>query len=83
MVSGVVKGGGFISFDPARGRYAVALALTLFGIGVSAVAIILTKPGFSFLTVITANFRPVGLDIGFGFTINAVGGLLGLNRGAD
>src|SRR5678816_4741198 len=64
-------------------RYSGILSVGLFGIGVTATAIITTKPAFSLLMILTADFRPVGIDIGFGFTINAIGGLLGLNRGVD
>ena len=35
--------------------------------------------GFSLLIIITADFG-AGLQLGFGFTLNAVGGLLGVNR---
>jgi hypothetical protein len=35
--------------------------------------------GFSLLIIITADFGP-GIQLGFGFTLLAVGGLLGLNR---
>ena len=34
--------------------------------------------GFSLLIIITAEFTPI--QLGFGFTLNGVGGLLGLNR---
>jgi hypothetical protein len=51
---------------------------------VSAIGLIETKlpdgsDGFSLLVIITADFGP-GIQLGFGFTLNAVGGLLGLNR---
>ncbi len=36
-------------------------------------------PGFSLLIIITAEFG-AGIQLGFGFTLNAVGGLLGVNR---
>ena len=50
----------------------------------SAIGLINTKmpdgsPGFSLLIIITADFG-AGIQLGFGFTLNAVGGLLGLNR---
>ena len=35
--------------------------------------------GFSLLLIITADFGP-GIQLGFGFTLLAVGGLIGLNR---
>jgi len=82
-LASVISGGGFLSIDPDKGQYAGLLTLNLIGLGVTAIGIVNTKPSFSLLVVITANFRPVGLDIGFGFTINAVGGLLGLHRGVD
>ena len=35
--------------------------------------------GFSLLIIMTADFGP-GIQLGFGFTLLAVGGLVGLNR---
>src|SRR5205823_6824420 len=83
--AGIVKGGGFLSLDPARGEYAGALQLVFADfLGLSAIGLITTKlpdgsPGFSLLIVITADFG-AGIELGFGFTLLAVGGLLGLNR---
>jgi len=37
------------------------------------------EPGFSLLVIITAEFNP-GFQLGFGFVLAGVGGLLGLNR---
>jgi hypothetical protein len=81
----VIKGGGYLFIDAARGEYAGALELTLAGfISLKAIGIITTKmpdgtPGFSLLLVLTADFG-VGIQLGFGFTLIAVGGLVGLNR---
>ncbi|MFJ8628868.1 DUF6603 domain-containing protein [Kitasatospora sp. NPDC093550] len=81
-----VSGGGFLSYDPARGEYAGALALRLAGfIDVKAIGLISTRmpdgtTGFSLLLVLTAEFGGIGLQLGYGFTLLAVGGLLGLNR---
>jgi hypothetical protein len=83
--AGVVKGGGFLYIDTERGEYAGALELTFSGfLSLKAVGIITTKmpdgtPGFSLLIIITAEFGS-GIQLGFGFTLLAVGGLLGLNR---
>jgi hypothetical protein len=84
--AGVVKGGGYLYLDFAKGEYAGALELT-FGsfLSLKAIGIINTKlpggqPGFSLLIIITAEFNP-GFQLGFGFTLLGVGGLLGLNRG--
>ena len=84
--AGVVSGGGYLRFDYANGEYSGALELDLAGIvAVRAVGIIATKmpdgsDGFSLLIVITAEFGS-GLQLGYGFTLLGVGGILGLNRG--
>ncbi len=82
--AGGFKGGGFLSLDYEKGEYIGALELefkSLFTL--KAVGIINTKmpdgsSGFSLLILITAEFTPI--QLGFGFTLNGVGGLLGLNR---
>ncbi len=81
--AGIVTGGGFISFDPANSRYAGALQLQIGDISVKAIGILETKlpggaSGYSFLILIDATFAPI--ELGFGFTLNGVGGLAGLNR---
>jgi hypothetical protein len=81
----VLSGGGFLRVDSDRGEYAGALELTLAGfISLKAIGIITTKmpdgsKGFSLLLILTADFGP-GIQLGFGFTLLAVGGLVGLNR---
>jgi hypothetical protein len=83
--AGVVKGGGYVFFDPERGEYAGALELTFSGtIGLKAIGIITTKmpdgsDGFSLLIIISVDFG-TGLQLGYGFTLLAVGGLIGVNR---
>jgi len=84
--SGGLKGGGFLKIDQAKGEYFGALELEfneLFSL--KAFGIVNTRmpdgsEGFSLLILITAEFTPV--QLGFGFTLNGVGGLLGLNRTA-
>jgi hypothetical protein len=82
--AGLAAGGGFISYDPVQGRYAGVLSVALADVvTVNVIAVIDTKlpngdQGFSFLMIITFDFPPV--NIGFGFTINGVGGLGGVNR---
>ena len=82
--AGGFKGGGFLTFDSENGEYAGALELDFQGLfSVKAIGIINTKmpdgsPGFSLLIVITAEFVPIQLS--FGFTLNGVGGIFGLNR---
>jgi hypothetical protein len=84
MDTGGFKGGGFLRLDPDKGEYAGALELDFHGLfTVKAIGLINTKmpdgqPGFSVLIVISAEFTPIQLS--FGFTLNGVGGLFGLNR---
>jgi hypothetical protein len=83
--AGVVKGGGFLSIDADRGEYAGALELVFSGfLTLKAVGLITTRMpdgtrGFSLLVIITAEFG-TGIQLGFGFTLIGVGGLLGLHR---
>lgn len=81
--AGPVTGGGFISFDPDNGRYAGVLQLKIYSIGVTAIGLLDTKlpggkSGFSFLIIIAVEFTPI--QLGFGFTLNGIGGLAGINR---
>jgi hypothetical protein len=83
--AGVVSGGGYLYIDSARGEYAGAVQLEFADfLSLGAIGLIDTKlpdgsSGFSLLIIITADFG-AGLELGFGFTLNAVGGLLGVNR---
>jgi hypothetical protein len=83
--AGLVKGGGYLYFDFDRGEYAGVLELSISEIvTVKAIGIITTKmpdgsTGFSLLIIITAEFG-TGIQLGFGFTLIGLGGLLGLNR---
>jgi hypothetical protein len=83
--AGAVKGGGYLYFDFDKGEYAGALELTIADfLSLKAIGLITTKmpdgsPGFSLLIIITAEFSP-GFQLGYGFVLIGVGGLLGLNR---
>ncbi|GAA3077352.1 DUF6603 domain-containing protein [Streptosporangium carneum] len=82
--AGPVKGGGFIAFDQDAGRYAGDFQVGIGDIGVDALALLDTKlpgGGFALLVVLRASFPPV--QLGFGFTLSSVGGLLALNRRID
>ncbi len=84
--AGVVKGGGYLYLDFDKGEYAGALELAISNfLTLRAIGLINTKlpggqPGFSMLVIITAEFSP-GFQLGYGFKLIGVGGLLGLNRG--
>lgn len=83
--AGVVKGGGYLFFDFDKEEYAGALELEVSGfLTLKAIALITTKmpdgsKGFSLLIIITAEFGSP-FQLGYGFTLSGVGGLLGLNR---
>lgn len=82
---GAVKGGGYLFLDHEKGEYAGVAELTIKElVSLKAIGIINTKlpdgrPGFAFLLIISAEFTPI--QLGFGFTLNGVGGLIGINRG--
>jgi hypothetical protein len=82
--AGVVAGGGYIAFYPDKGQYAGVFDLSLAEIiQVKIIGVVDTilpdgTHGFSFLLVITFDFPPI--QLGFGFTLNGVGGLGGVNR---
>jgi hypothetical protein len=85
--AGPVSGGGYLSIDSEAGKYAGILQLSIADtLAITAIGLIATKMpdgsnGFSLLIIITAEFPPIQLS--YGFTLNGVGGLLGLNRTMD
>ena len=85
--AGPVAGGGFLYYDEQKGEYFGAVELSFKGLfDLNAVGIITTKiaddtEGVSLLVLVTAEFQPISLA--FGFTLDGVGGLLGLNRTAE
>ncbi len=82
-----IKGGGYLFFDFDKGEYAGVAELVIKElVAVKAIGIVTTKkpdgsPGFSFLLLITAEFKPI--QLGYGFTLNGVGGLIAINRGMN
>jgi hypothetical protein len=81
--AGPVVGGGFLSMDAAAGRYMGALHLKIYEVSVSAFGVVDTKlpsgeKGFSFVILISAEFTPI--QLGLGFTLNGVGGAIGIHR---
>jgi len=83
--AGVIRGGGYLYLDFEKGEYAGALELVFSGfLALKAIGLISTRmpdgsPGFSLLIIITVEFG-TPFQLGYGFTLNGVGGLLGLNR---
>ena len=79
----VVKGGGFILFDPDGGRYAGMLALTVGRWSVTAFGLLTDlDQGYSLLIVLSVEFDPP-LKGMFGIDLAGVGGVLGHNHGAN
>ncbi len=81
--SDFVSGGGYLFFNRDTGEYAGILNLRIKDITLTGIGILTTKrpdghPGFSLLIIISSDFPPI--QLGYGFTLNGVGGLLGLNR---
>jgi hypothetical protein len=81
---GGFKGGGFLRFEPELEQYSGMLELefqdqlTVKSIGLLSTRLPNGQSGFSLLLVISSEFTPI--QLGFGFKLNGVGGLLGLNR---
>jgi hypothetical protein len=81
----IVKGGGYLYFDFDKEEYAGVLELSIAQVvTVKAIGLITTRmpdgsKGFSLLVIISVEFG-TGIQLGFGFTLLGVGGLLGLNR---
>jgi hypothetical protein len=86
--TGVLTGGGFLFHDPAQQLYAGAMQLSLHEqITLKAFGLIATQMpdgsrGYSLLIFITADgFKPIPL--GFGFVLQSIGGMVGVNRTFD
>jgi len=78
-----IGGGGFIDFDQNTGRYSGVLQLEVFSLDVQAIGLLDTKlpggtPAYSFLLILTGQFPDI--EIGFGFAISGMGGLLAIHR---
>jgi len=79
----MVKAGGFLSIKPDEYIGALELEIKSFQLAIKAIAIINTKlpggeQGFSLLVIITAEFQPI--QLGYGFSLNGLGGLFGYKR---
>jgi hypothetical protein len=81
--AGVVKGGGYLRFSEEEYSGALELVfanyINLKGIGLISTRLPDGSQGFSLIVIITAEFG-AGIQLGYGFVLLGVGGLLGLNR---
>lgn len=83
----VLKGAGIISYDKTEGTLFSAMSLEMlkkFTVGCIVDADLGVKDGhyFSLVALISTSFSP-GIPLGMGFSLNGVGGCLGLNRMYD
>ena len=80
--AGPVRGGGYLAVDGPR--YAGVLQVKLSFLAITAYGIVEEVPGggMSFVAVLGIRFLP-GIQLGFGFAITGVGGLVGMNRRAN
>lgn len=81
--AGPITGGGFLKYDEPAGRYFGDLELEVYNFAVKAFGILDTQlpggdPAYSFVIIVSTEFSPV--PIGFGFTLNGVGGVAGIHR---
>jgi hypothetical protein len=81
--AGPVSGGGFLAALPGD-QFAGGLSLKVIGISVGALALfgeVDNAPAF--VAVLGIRLPPPGVQIGFGFAVTGVGGVVGINRRAD
>jgi hypothetical protein len=87
----VLRGAGRLSHrtspgPPPRDDWAGALSVSLPPMSASAYGV-LGLPGdgrpFSLLVVLGATFPPPGIQLGFGFAVSGIGGVVGINRRID
>jgi Family of unknown function (DUF6603) len=81
--AGPVSGGGYVSFDEPNHRYSGILHLEILSVSVTVIGLVETKlpdgrDGYSFLLIVCVEFSPI--QLGYGFTLNGVGGLAGIHR---
>jgi hypothetical protein len=83
--AGIVKGGGFMRIEEhgVSGALELALKLGTIEIAVRAVGVIESVEGrLSFVVVMSVEFSPA-IELFLGLTLNAVGGIFGVNRTMD
>jgi hypothetical protein len=80
-----VTGGGFLKHDETKHEYAGVLQLQFIKLALQAFGLVTTKvagrSGYSLLALIDAEFPPI--QLGWGFTLEGVGGLFAVHRTAS
>lgn len=80
----IVAGSGFL--EEVGGEYAGGLAVELPPLSAQAFGLLAPPHGdvpLSFLVLLGATFPPPGIQVGFGFAISGIGGVVGVNRRID
>jgi hypothetical protein len=89
--AGPVGGGGYIGYDADRGEYTGALELHIhlaaLNVDITALGMLDTRipdhdGDWALLIILAATFSP-GIQLGLGFTLSGLGGLLGINHSVD
>lgn len=84
--AGVVKGGGYLYLDPDKGEYAGIVELSFGPVSIKAIGILTTRlpggdDGWALLLMVFGEFTAI--QLGYGFTLNGVGGVIGLQHGVS
>ena len=84
----VISGGGFLLLDPERGEYAgilelsfPALSLSLKAVGLFTTDLPDDAEGYAIALLVFTEFPAI--QLGYGFTLNGVGGILGIQHGVS
>ncbi|WP_068115095.1 DUF6603 domain-containing protein [Tropicimonas marinistellae] len=83
---GIVTGGGYLFHDAEAGEYAGVGQVAFTSLKLTAIGMLSTRlpdnePGWSLFLSVFSEFPPI--QLGFGITLNGVGGLVGLHRTFD
>jgi hypothetical protein len=81
----VLSGGGFLEVT-GPGGYGGVLQLDLIELSIQAFGLLqlpVNGQPLSFVAIISVNFPFPGIQLGFGFSLNAVGGIVAINRRVD
>ena len=82
LKTSVVRGGGLLAIDGPAQRYRGALALDAMDLSLSALgALESVDDAYSLVVAISAEFSPI--QLGLGFTLDGVGGLICIHRRID
>jgi len=84
--AGIVSGGGYLEHDEEKGQYAGVAQIGFLTLDLSAIGVLTTKmsdgtDGWSLFLSVFSEFPPHTTR--FRFTLNGVGGLVGINRTLD